>query len=468
MNRRYHASWLLLIVLYTNLAPTCARAEPPNVVLIMADDLNCDLGCYGNRYVQSPQIDRLARRAVQFDRAYCQYPVCNPSRVSMLTGLRPTTTRVVDNKDEMRQQMPAVICLPEWFRRHGYRTLKVGKIFHSQGEAFEDARSWDVDERETSEAKSPPRQQILRRQGAGDVGIVLRAEDHEAWDGKIARRGAALMAEAHSGQQPFLLAVGFRRPHTPYIAPEKYFDRYPPEQVPALVEPAEHLARIPRVALTYNVGFPALPTDQRAATVAAYYASLTYMDAQLGVLLDALDQLKLWNNTIVIFASDHGYHLGEHGGLWHKMSLFEPSARVPLLVAAPGRSAAKSAALVELLDLYPTLIELCGLPHREELQGESFAKQLDQPDAQGKPAAFTVVGRVGDGPNDLDPDQLSHSVRTARWRFTRWHDGSHELYDHDSDPHEYENLADNPAHGQTVQQLSELLSTHALPTGDTR
>jgi arylsulfatase A-like enzyme len=459
---RTRESIALAIAILTSIAThTSADERRPNVLFVMADDLNCDLGCYGNSFVQSPQIDRLARRGARFERAYCQYPVCNPSRVSLLTGLRPDATRVVDNRDILRDHLPDAVCLGEWFRRHGYRTMKLGKIFHSIGDDYEDPRSWDFDLRETSEAKNPPQEQILRRQGAGNSGIVLGVEDDQAWDGKLARRGAELLAEGAAGEQPFFLAIGFRRPHTPYIAPAKYFDHYPPHQVPPLIEPAAHVSGIPPVALTYNVGFPKLTGEERAATAAAYWASLTYMDAQLGVLLDALDNLKLWDNTIVLFVSDHGYHLGEHGGLWHKMSLFEQSARVPLVVAAPRRPASIVRGIVEMIDIYPTLTELCGLPIPGRLAGQSFVPLLDNQHAPGKQAAFTVVGRVGDGPNDLDPDRLSRSVRTPRWRYTEWHDGSRELYDHDNDPAEHVNLAGVPAHFDTVDELSALLKQPA-------
>lgn len=448
---------LIVSTALTALPASSAREGRPNVLFIMADDLNCDLGCYGNEFVRTPGIDRLAARAARFERAYCQYPVCNPSRVSLLSGLRPHATRVVDNTTQLRAALSNVVCLPEWFRRHGYRTVKLGKIFHT-GDEFEDPRSWDVDERETREAKNPPADQILRRVGAKESGIVIRGPDELGWDGKLARRGVEWLDKLSAADEPFFLAVGFRRPHTPYLAPVTYFDLYPTNRVPPLVEPAGHVGKIPPIALTYNAGFDRLPESERAATAAAYWASLSYMDAQVGMLLEALDRLALWDDTIVVFVSDHGYHLGEHGGLWHKMSLFEPSARVPLLIATPGRGASQIAGLAELVDLYPTLIELCELPKQENLAGESLARLLDDPAATGKPFAITVVSRAGTGPNHLDADRLSWSVRTPRWRYTQWHDGSRELYDHDADPGEFTNLAGDPAHAETLRELAEAIA----------
>jgi iduronate 2-sulfatase len=433
-------------------------AQRCNVLLIMTDDLNCELGCYGSQVVKSPQIDRLAVRGVRFDRAYCQYPVCNPSRVSMLSGQRPQTTRVVDLITPTRATLGDAVMLPEFFRQHGYRTVKLGKIFHT-GAGFEDPRSWDVELTETEEAKDPPADQVAKK-GFGHV-IMLDAADEATWDGRLARRAVKDLGEMAANDRPFFLAVGFRRPHVPYIAPRRYFEMYPANAIPRLTEPADHLARIPRLALTYACyGEEVLDTEHRAEVVAAYYASLSFVDAQLGLLLDALDRLRLWDNTVVIFTSDHGYHLGEHGGLWHKMTLFEASARVPLIIAAAGKKRGEvSPRLAELVDLYPTLIELCGLPAGKGLQGVSLVPLLDHPQSAGKRAAYTVVSRVGNrkAGQRLDPDRLAKSVRTQRWRYTEWPDGTRELYDYDSDPHEYRNLADSAEHAAIVAEHQRLL-----------
>jgi len=224
--------------------------------------------------------------------------------------------------------------LPEHFRRNGYAAIKVGKIFHT-GKEFEDPRSWDLDIVENATSKKPPEEQILRKQGKS--GIVLKADDADTWDGYVARKAAALIEQSAKGDKPFFIAAGFRRPHSPYIAPEKYFTLYEPERLIPRSGSADHLKNIPDLALTYRLGAAKFPDNQPGETMAAYYASISFMDAQVGVLLDTLDRLKLWDNTVVIFHSDHGYHLGEHGGLWHKMCLFDETTRVPLIVAAPGK-----------------------------------------------------------------------------------------------------------------------------------
>jgi len=443
-----------------DVVPTRAdEARPPNIVFIMADDLNNALGCYGHPLVQSPNIDRLAARGVRFDRAYCNYPVCNPSRVSLLSGFRPDVTGVVDNLTPPRTHLGNTVFLPQYFRQHGYRVLKVGKIFHT-GDAFEDAASWDIDERETREAKKPPEETIARRQGEG--GIVLDVPDAETWDGHVARRSVELLEAAIQGESPVFLAVGFRRPHTPYIAPRRYFELYPPSTIPLLDEPAEHLRLIPPLALTHKPGEAPLSDDVRRETTAAYYAANSFLDAQVGVVLNALDRLDLWQNTVVVFVSDHGYHLGEHGGLKHKMTLFEESARVPLVMATPAGAVGEvTSGLVELIDLYPTLADLCGLPAPPDLPGESLSPLLHSPQGEWtKEAAFTVVSRVGKrlATEPLDPNRMGRSVRTARWRYTEWFDGTSELYDHDADEHEYQNLAGDERFAEVTAELSALLA----------
>ncbi len=449
--------WLLAAALLMMASGSLWADDKPrlNVLFIVADDLNNNLGCYGHRLVQSPNIDRLATRGVRFDRAYCQYPVCNPSRTSFLSGRHPDTTGIVDNVTPTRTFLKDTVFLPQYFRQQGYLTLKVGKIFHT-GDAFEDPRSWDEDLRETTHAKNPPASQIVRRQGQG--GVVLKAADEDTWDGLVARQAVERMDKAVRQGKPFFLAVGFRRPHTPYIAPQKYFDMYPPQDILLPTEPPEHLQGIPPIALTYKSGGKPL-TNQRRETMAAYYASISFMDAQVGVLLNALDRGRLWEKTVVVFMSDHGYHLGEHGGLWHKMSLFEESARVPLLVAVPGRKANTACQrLVELVDLFPSLTELCGLTTPAGLEGTSLVPLLDDPTRSWKKAAFSVVSRaIVNGTQRLDPTKMGRSLRTERYRYTEWFEGSAELYDHVKDPQEFQNLAKDPRHAKTVAELKQLL-----------
>jgi len=442
------------------------EAKKLNVLFIVSDDLNNEVGVYGS-IVKTPSLERLAAHAVKFDRAYCNYPVCNPSRVSFLSGLRPDTTGVVDLPTPTRTYLKDTVMLPEYFRKNGYRSLKVGKIFHT-GDQHEDPRSWDVDIRESATAKTPPKEYILKE--FGERGLILKVPDEMTWEYLVATQAVSFVEQSVAEGKPFFVAAGFRRPHAPYVAPKKYFDMYDVSKLKPRVGPPEHLAHIPKLALTYNLGEPALPADKAPATMNAYFASISFMDAQLGHLLDAVDRLKLWDNTVVVFISDHGYHMGEHGGLWHKMTLFEECCRIPVLVAAPGRKAGVvSMRLVELVDLYPTLVELCGLPKQHELEGTSFAPLLNNPNREWKKAAFTVVGRVREGSGEkakggeilanqqLDPKWMGRTVRTETWRYTEWPDGTSELYDHRADPYEYANLALSPQHAKTVAELRKLL-----------
>src|ERR1041385_5469220 len=452
-----------LLVLSLNVS---GAAKPLNVLYIVSDDLNTSLGCYGNPVVKSPNLDRLAGRRVRFDRADWNYSVSNAPRTSFLSGRRPATTHIVDNVTPPRTFLKDVVFLPEYFRQHGYRTIKVGKIFHT-GDEFEDPRSWDVDIRETSESKKPPSAQVARKQGP--AGIVLRANDADTWDGFVARKAADLLEKSLEEGKPFFVAAGFRRPHAPYIAPEKYYALYDGDQLKARSGPPEHLAKIPDMALTYRLGAERFPQQHPGDTIAAYYASISFMDAQVGVLLETLERLKLWDNTIVIFHSDHGYHLGEHGGLWHKMCLFEETTRVPLMIAMPGKKPGVAHGLVELVDLYPSLTQLCGLKTPTGLEGISFVPLLENPARDWKGAVFTVVSRGHlEGANKLDESKSGQTVFDGRWRYTLWPDGSMQLYDHKNDPFEYDNLAVENTNTRELETMKGLLKNGwkaALPQG---
>lgn len=452
------------LVLCLTTAPLIGAAERrPNVMFIVADDLRPALGCYGQTQVRSPHIDRLAARGVRFDRAYCQYPVCNPSRTSFLTGLRPDTTRVLDNRTHFRKTLPDVVTLPQHFRANGYVTLGFGKIFH-RGLTMEDLRpemddapSWDV----TRYFQATP--VGLTGEGRNLTGgrapwcrwQAAEGTDDDQPDGQIAAAAVAWLEgrrEKLVTDQPFFMALGFHKPHDPFIAPKKYFDLYP---LDSLKLPAPGNATDLPIAIgggAWKKEFDQFTERDRREYLRSYYAGVSFTDAQVGRVLDALDRLGYADNTVVVFLGDHGFHLGERGW-WNKNTIFELSARVPLIVAAPGAKAAgkTSRGLVELLDLYPTLVELCGLAApAHQLEGVNFRHLLHDPDAPGKSAAFTQVrrGRV-DG----------RGVRTERWRYTEWDAGRQgaELYDHDVDPAEQRNLAADPARRATVTELSALL-----------
>lgn len=453
MNRPLALVCCIILAAQAVAAVDARAGERPNVVLIAVDDMNNDLGCYGHPLVKSPNIDRLAERGVRFDRAYCQYPVCNPSRVSMLSGLRPDTTRIMDLQTPPRTYLKDVVFLPQYFRQQGYYTAHVGKIFHT-GDAFEDPPSWDLEIRETG--KHPPDSAVVRTQKISRPEkytiewSVLKSSDAETADGVVASQASKLLEQRAAEGRPFFVAIGFRRPHAPYAAPQKYFDLYPPKSIPPLAEPAEHLGRIPQSAFTYPAGTQPISASERQAGVAAYYACISFVDAQIGRVVQTLDDLDLWKNTVVVFYSDHGYHLGEHGGMWHKMSVFEQSARVPLVVIAPRAAAKPCPRPVELVDVYPTLVDLCGLPAVEGLEGKSLKPLLENPQLAWSEAAYTQVLR---GPVQ------GRSVRTERWRYTEWDEGNKgaELYDHQADPNEYVNLADDPRQADVRSHLQQLL-----------
>lgn len=446
-------------------------ASKPNVLFIVVDDLNTNLGAYGHPVVKTPHIDRLAARGVRFDRAYCQFPLCNPSRTSFLSGLRPDTTRVFGNDVHLR----SVCYLPEYFSKLGYFTARVGKVEHG-GSAVQKLK-WDVAEEPPGIKNTPLRfyDYLNKKSAEGRMGEpagireqivewrVTTGPDEKEADGITARRIARLLEE-HKDKlagdvRPFFLAAGLFRPHLPFAAPQKYFDLYPPEKIvlPSAVEPAGDRDDIPPIAFTKTGSAEKMPDAQKKQAVAAYYASISFMDAQVGVMLDALDRLKLTDNTIIVFMGDHGFHLGEHAGrggdlgLWRKQTLFEESARSVLIVAAPGKKAGiASPRLVEFVDVYPTLTELCGLPAPERLEGTSFAPLLADPTRAWKQAAFTQVTRG---------KTMGRSVHTERFRYTDWGpDNETELYDHQSDPREYTNLAKSPAHAVTLAQMKRRLA----------
>lgn len=432
-----------------------------NVLLVAVDDMNCDLGCYGHAVVRSPNLDRLAARGLRFERAYCQFPLCSPSRTSLLTGLRPDTTQVFDLRKHFREVLPDVVTLPQMFRKAGYFVARVGKIYHYgvPGDigtnGLDDPDSWDqvVNPRGRDKDEEHMLVNYTPKRGLGSSLSFLAAEgtDEEQTDG-IGATAAIKLLEANR-DRPFFLAVGFYRPHCPYVAPKRYFDLYRLEQIPLAAVSAESVRLVPPPALASTTPWPWFGVTEAQARQAklAYYAAISFVDAQIGRVLDALDRLALADKTVVVFWSDNGYHLGEHG-LWKKQSTFEGSARVPLIVAAPGQKAKGQRCLrtVELLDIYPTLADLCGLTPPANLAGKSLRPLLDDPQAPWNRPAFTQVwrGRFA-----------GYSVRTERWRYTEWDEGRQgaELYDYENDPVESTNLAADPQYAATVAELKALI-----------
>jgi len=421
--------------------------------------------------VKSPHFDALAARGVRFDRAYCQYPLCSPARTSLMTGRRPDELGVFDLTTHFRTRFPDLVTLPQLFRNHGYIAERVGKIFHTgnPGEigraGLDDDASWDRAANPKGRDKveidagqfinlTPDRKPL----GSAIAYAKTDATDEEMTDGLVAAETIKRLEEHRD--HAFFIAAGFYRPHTPFIAPKRYFDLYPIESIPAPPDPTENLKHVPAIAPFTKPAFWGLTTDQQRAVIQAYYASVSFLDAQIGHVLAALERLDLARDTIVVYWSDHGFLLGEHGQ-WLKYSLFEQSARIPVIISAPGhRQGVTCKRVVEALDIYPTLAELAGLTPREPLSGRSLLPLIKNPEAAWPHAAFTQVGRA---------ESLGHggcSIRNERWRYSEWGvDGSQgaELYDHDADPLELENLADDPrfkaVRTELHDQLRAMLST---------
>jgi iduronate 2-sulfatase len=512
------------------LMPGLAAAEPaessaqpvarPNVLLICVDDLKPALGCYGDALARTPNIDRLAKRAVLFERAYCNQAVCSPSRNSLLVGLRPQTLGIYDLETNFRNARADAVTLPQYFKEHGYRTQSLGKVFHVGHGNQDDTASWSVpswkpdapayalpDSRPASGRRSlranqngadrsnpnvaaRANQRGNRKRAKGAAYEAADVPDNTYGDGALAdeaikRLRAAAETPGATGSSPWFLAVGFIRPHLPFVSPQKYwdqFDRAKFELAKVQTPPRGAPSYAPQFGgeLRNYLGMPKtgqLDDELQRTLIHGYYAAASYMDAQVGRVLDELERLGLADNTIVVFWGDHGWHLGDHG-MWCKHTNYEQAARIPLLVAAPGAASdtasgattgaagISTTSLVESVDLYPTLCQLAGLPIPDGLDGRSFAGTLRDANAPARDYATHVYPRVGPNQQRL----LGRAVRTARYRLVEWkafgaapETAELELYDYTSDPLETENLAaSQPA---VVAELRSLLAQQpeALP-----
>jgi len=461
------------------LASSALGAEKPNVLFIVSDDLCNVQGCYGNTVCQTPNLDKLAAKSVKFDRAYCQFPLCNPSRASFLTGLRPDTLKVYENATQFRKNVPDAQSLPQTFRKAGYYAGRVGKLYHYGVPAqigtdgLDDPPSWEKVVNPRGRDKDDEENNLIYSlnaagKGSGRYGGTLswfasEGKDEEMTDGKIAAEVIGQLAA--NKDKAFFLACGFFRPHTPYVSPKKYFDMYPTEKIVLPVVPKDHKASAPDAAFGSAKPEQAKLTDDlRRQAIQAYYASVSFMDAQVGLVLEALEKNKLTENTVVVFISDHGYHLGEHG-LWQKMSLFENSARVPMLIYDPrskgnGKACART---VELVDLHATLAEVCGLP-APKTDGKSLKPLLDDPTAAWDKPAITQVSRgtptmTGETTPKGQPWFLGYTVRTEKYRYTEWDGGNKgvQLYDMTTDPGEEKNLAADPKFTDVVKSMKAMI-----------
>ncbi len=481
---------LLALGLFVSACSFLHAASPAkkNVLFLIADDLNNLLGCYGDPRAKTPNLDKLAARGVRFDRAYCNFPLCGPSRNSFLTGLYPNSTGILANSQIFRQTIPAQLSLPQAFRQQGFFAARLGKLYHynvpnSIGtEGHDDPASWELELNPAGVDRLGEQSKIFSlipgSYGGTLSWLASTKGDAEHTDGILADQAEWVLERcATRRDRPFFVAVGFFRPHTPYVAPKKpYFDLYAEDAMPVVSGVKEDQADLPAAALgSYKKEQDTLTDPLRRQALQAYYASISFMDAQVGRVVAALDRLGLAESTVIVFTSDHGYHTGEHG-LWQKQSLFEESARVPLLIVAPGvaQKGKVAAAPVAHVDLFPTLAELAGVTAPANLQGQSLVPILRNPSATGRGWALTQVvrgggfNRMGASPAAGDGGKrfFGYSLRTARWRYTEWDEGAmgRELYDHDADPKELTNLATLPAHAATVADLSAQLRSAVKTT----
>ncbi|GAA0879235.1 sulfatase [Algoriphagus jejuensis] len=442
------------------------KKSKPNVLLIMSDDLTTTaLGSYGNRMVQTPHIDQLASEAVQFDRAYSQFPVCGPSRASMMFGYYPSATETYGYVSGREQVGPDRLSLSQWFKNQGYYTARVSKIYHmgipgdieKGSDGADDAASWtEKFNVKAPEWQAPGKAELVQnnpdgsieRKG-GNVMTIVQASDTELdhADGMAAAKATELI-RAHK-KEPFFLAVGLVRPHVPFVAPEKYFIPYPWQQIvpPPVVE--DDWADIPERGINYvTTKNGQMSYIQKQKAIAGYYASVSFMDAQVGKILKTLKEEGLEDNTIVVFASDHGFHLGEHD-FWMKVSLHEESVQVPFLIKAPGVKAGSSTSFAELLDLYPTLIDLVGGKVPSNIQGKSLVPVLKDTQAEVRDMAFSVTQNGN-----------TYLVRTDRWAYIQYDEDAEagmELFDMYQDSKQFTNLANLPEYAETLSKMQTRL-----------
>jgi len=485
---------------------TAAGQSKPNILFIPVDDLRPELGCYGNKIIQTPNIDKLAKNGIVFNRAYCQQAVCNPSRASLLTGLRPDSLKVWDLYTDFRSTTSNVVTLPQYFKSQGYSTIGIGKAFHN---IFPDSISWSeemhvdgfpfdpdavyADEPNLSIIEKKKEQLIIKGEDRRDqYGIwYIKAnatengnvDDDAYYDGAQTTMAINKLKSLSEQKEPFFLSVGYYKPHLPFTAPKKYWDLYNEADMP-IANNAYPPINAPLFAVNGDVELrnyddqrdlpkptePPLSKKRQQELIHGYYASVSYMDAQIGRLMKALDSLGLTNNTIVVFWGDHGWKLGEHNS-WAKQTNYEIDTRVPLIVSGKNVQAknTKTNALVEFVDIYPSLCDMAELPIPKGLQGKSFYPLTSNPEMKWKKAAYSqfLMGHFMKKDIGLD-DKMGYAIRTNEFRYVEWyewHEGKNgkliakELYDEIADPEENKNIESDPRHKSLIKEMSQLLSS---------
>ena len=444
---------------------TINTSEKLNVLLIIADDLNCDLGAYGNLDVKTPNIDRLAARGVLFENAHCQYPWCGPSRASFMTGMYTNQTKITRNNMNLRNSVPDVITLGQRFRQQGYQSVRIGKIFHYDNPSAigtsgnDDIYSWDQTVNPYGRDKIEEHKintLVPRKYGAILSWLAADGKDEEQTDGIAASEAIEKLSDFAETKTPFFLAVGFFRPHTPFVAPKKYFDYYDRKKIEIPELPNDYLTTIPDPAVKSIRAKNSqinLKKERAQEIKEAYYATISFIDAQVGRILDQLELSGLDKNTVVVFTSDHGYHMGEHGH-WQKNTLFENSTRVPLIISAPNfkNEGSNSNSPVELIDVYPTLMDLTNISTPEHVVGKSLLPLINNNNASVRESALTRWRK-------------GYSIKTKRYRLTKWGingELGYELYDHDHDENELINLADNQDYNDVLDSLKLVIEKRII------
>lgn len=454
----------------------------PNILFIICDDLNTHVSTSGYSNIHTPNLEKLASSGMNFLNAYCQYPVCGPSRASFLHGLYPETTGVLNNKVDIRQTRPGTLSMPKFFKEKGYWTASTGKVFHSPGteqghEVWNDVKRFENDElpvvtqakkdfelkygsitakenKKKWKALSKEVTWHLSSQDAGHGPSGLKDDQHK--DGKNSLQVIEWLEKKAYGDKPFFIAMGIHKPHVPYLAPQSYFDLYPKEKLSYIPNRPNLWDSIPKDAMvkrfeTFGFELGKENDALRREYMQAYHACVSFADAQIGRVMDKLKQEGLWEDTIIVMTSDHGYHLGEHF-LWGKVTLFDIGTRVPFMIRAPQYSKAqtKSNTIVELVDIYPTLADLAGFEIPSHIQGKSLKPVLlgDEDVYQGE-YAYTVVTRG---------EELGRTLRDQKWHYTKWPEGE-ELYNLQKDPREVNNLSNNPEYQSKLVEMRKLLET---------